>query len=38
MILTNRRGTVVSTAVFVFSAMSPFNGYLSGLLYSRMGG
>jgi len=36
--LYTERGTVVSTAVFVFSAMSPFNGYLSGLLYSRMGG
>nr|CAB3267004.1 transmembrane 9 superfamily member 3-like [Phallusia mammillata] len=36
--LYTERGTVVSTAVFVFAAISPINGYVGGALYARMGG
>lgn len=36
--LYTERGTVVSTAVFVFAAMSPVNGYAGGSLYARIGG
>ncbi|XP_076811216.1 transmembrane 9 superfamily member 3-like [Clavelina lepadiformis] len=36
--LYTERGTVVSTAVFVFAALSPANGYTGGSIYSRMGG
>ncbi|XP_039272977.2 transmembrane 9 superfamily member 3-like [Styela clava] len=36
--LYTERGTVVSTGIFVYAALSPINGYVSGALYSRMGG
>ena len=29
---------MVSTAVFVFAALSPVNGYVGGALYARMEG
>jgi len=37
-LIVRRRGTVVSTAVFVYSAVAPVNGYIGGSLYARMGG
>ena len=33
-----RRGSLLSTAIFVFAATSPVNGYFGGSLYARMGG
>ena len=33
-----RRGSLLSTAMFVYAAVSPVNGYFGGSLYSRMGG
>ena len=33
-----RRGSLLSTAIFVYAATSPVNGYFGGGLYSRMGG
>ncbi len=33
-----RRGTLLSTAIFLYAATSPVNGYFGGALYSRMGG
>ncbi len=33
-----RRGSLLSTAIFVYAATAPVNGYFSGGLYSRMGG
>lgn len=39
--LTNfsfRRGSLLSTAIFVYAATSPVNGYFGGSLYARMGG
>ena len=33
-----RRGSMLSTAIFVYAATSPVNGYFGGSLYSRMGG
>lgn len=32
------RGSILSTAIFVYAASSPLNGFLGGSLYSRMGG
>lgn len=32
------RGSLLSTAIFVFAATSPVNGYFGGGLYARMGG
>lgn len=32
------RGSLLSTAIFVFAATGPINGYFGGSLYSRMGG
>lgn len=33
-----RRGSLVTTAIFVYAATSPINGYFGGSLYARMGG
>lgn len=33
-----RRGSLLSTAIFVYAATSPINGYFGGSLYARMGG
>jgi hypothetical protein len=35
---TFRRGSLLSTAIFVYAATSPINGYCGGSLYARMGG
>ncbi|KAJ8022820.1 Transmembrane 9 superfamily member 3 [Holothuria leucospilota] len=32
------RGSILSTAIFVYAATAPINGYFGGSLYSRMGG
>lgn len=32
------RGTLLSTAIFLYAATSPVNGYFGGALYSRFGG
>ena len=37
-ILIFRRGSLLSTAIFVYAATSPVNGYFGGGMYSRMGG
>ena len=34
----NRRGSLLSTAIFVYAATAPVNGYSGGSLYARMGG
>ncbi|KAK3089485.1 hypothetical protein FSP39_003986 [Pinctada imbricata] len=36
--LYTERGSLLSTAIFVFAATSPVNGYFGGSLYARMGG
>ncbi|XP_026466098.1 transmembrane 9 superfamily member 3-like, partial [Ctenocephalides felis] len=36
--LYTERGSLLSTAIFVYAATSPINGYFSGSLYSKMGG
>ena len=33
-----RRGSLLSTAIFVYAATAPVNGYAGGSLYARMGG
>lgn len=33
-----RRGSLLSTSIFVYAATSPINGYFGGSLYARMGG
>ncbi len=33
-----RRGSLISTGIFVYAATSPVNGYFGGSLYARMGG
>lgn len=33
-----RRGSLLSTAIFVYAATAPVNGYSGGSLYARMGG
>jgi transmembrane 9 superfamily protein 3 len=33
-----RRGSLVSTGIFVYADTSPVNGYFGGSLYARMGG
>jgi len=33
-----RRGSLLSTAIFVYAATAPINGYFGGSLYSQMGG
>ena len=35
---TYRRGSLLSTAIFVYAATAPVNGYSGGSLYARMGG
>ena len=34
----HRRGTLLSTAIFLYAATSPVNGFFGGALYSRLGG
>lgn len=34
----SRRGSMLSTAIFVYAATSPVNGYFGGSLYARQGG
>ena len=34
----SRRGSLLSTAIFVYAATAPVNGYSGGSLYARMGG
>ena len=34
----SRRGSLLSTSIFVYAATAPVNGYFSGSLYARMGG
>ncbi|XP_059489038.1 transmembrane 9 superfamily member 3 [Neocloeon triangulifer] len=36
--LYTERGSLLSTAIFVYAATSPINGYCGGSLYARMGG
>ena len=36
--LYTERGSLLSTAIFVYGATAPINGYFGGSLYSRMGG
>ncbi|XP_023323910.1 transmembrane 9 superfamily member 3 [Eurytemora carolleeae] len=36
--LYTERGSMLSTAIFVFAATAPVNGYFGGSLYSRMSG
>lgn len=36
--LYTERGSLLSTAIFVYAATSPINGYFGGSLYARMGG
>merc|ERR1712110_869379 len=36
--LYTERGSLLSTAIFVYAATSPVNGYFGGGMYSRMGG
>ena len=36
--LTFRRGSLLSTSIFVYAATAPVNGYFGGALYARMGG
>lgn len=36
--LYTERGSLLSTAIFVYAATSPVNGYAGGSLYARMGG
>uniref|UniRef100_A0A6B0VDG5 Transmembrane 9 superfamily member n=1 Tax=Ixodes ricinus TaxID=34613 RepID=A0A6B0VDG5_IXORI len=36
--LYTERGSLLSTAIFVYAATSPVNGYFGGSLYGRMGG
>lgn len=36
--LYTERGSLVTTAIFVYAATSPINGYFGGSLYARMGG
>lgn len=33
-----RRGSMLSTAIFVYAATSPINGYFGGSLYAKQGG
>lgn len=33
-----RRGSMLSTAIFVYAATSPVNGYFGGSLYAKQGG
>lgn len=33
-----RRGSMLSTSIFVYAATAPVNGYFGGSLYARMGG
>ena len=33
-----RRGSMLSTSIFMYAATAPVNGYFGGSLYSRMGG
>jgi hypothetical protein len=33
-----RRGTLLSTAIFLYAVTSPVNGYFGAALYSRYGG
>ncbi|CAD5123825.1 DgyrCDS12133 [Dimorphilus gyrociliatus] len=36
--LYTERGSLLSTAIFVYAATAPINGYFGGSLYARMGG
>lgn len=36
--LYTERGSMLSTAIFVYAATAPVNGYFGGSLYARMGG
>lgn len=36
--LYTERGSMLSTAIFVYAATAPVNGYFGGALYARMGG
>lgn len=36
--LYTERGSLLSTAIFVYAATAPVNGYFGGSLYSKMGG
>lgn len=36
--LYTERGSMLSTAIFVYAITSPINGYTGGGLYARMGG
>jgi len=36
--LYTERGSLLSTAIFVYAATAPMNGYFGGSLYARMGG
>lgn len=36
--LYTERGSLLSTAIFIYAATAPINGYFGGSLYARMGG
>ena len=36
--MTHRRGSLLSTGIFLYAITSPVNGYFGGALYSQMGG
>lgn len=38
LLMFSRRGSLLSTAIFVYAATAPVNGYFGGSLYARMGG
>ena len=38
MISQFKRGSLLSTAIFVYAATAPVNGYFGGSMYARMGG
>ena len=33
-----RRGSILSTTIFVYAATAPVNGFMGGSLYTRQGG
>ena len=33
-----RRGSILSTTIFVYAATAPVNGFMGGSLYARQGG
>ena len=38
MVLPNRRGSLLNTALCMYAVTSPINGFFGGSLYARLGG